>query len=84
MHMPHDRVQIEGAAYHIATAASARRDYIGEQGRIVCECPEAALRLWLRDLPNLVPVYLVAMDDGTTLHVEAGALRKPDRGTMVI
>jgi hypothetical protein len=76
MLMPHDRVQIETADYRIAIPASTRRDYVGEQGHIVCECPDVGLWLWLRDLLNPVRVYLVAMDDGTTLHVEAGALRK--------
>jgi hypothetical protein len=76
MLMPHDRVQIETEAYRIATAASARRDYIGAQGRIVCECREAVLQLLL--CLNLALVYLVVMDDGTTLHVEGGALRRLD------
>jgi len=76
MLMPYDRVQIETANYLIAGAAGSRRNYTGAQGRVICECPEVGLRLWLRDLANPVAVYLVQMDDGATLHAEAGALRK--------
>jgi hypothetical protein len=82
MLMPCDRVQIETADYRIATPASTRRDYIGQQGRVVCECPEVALRLWLLALLNPVAVYLVAMDDGATLQAKAGALRKLDEATV--
>jgi hypothetical protein len=76
MLMPNERVQIENADYRIAAAAGSRRNYAGARGRVICECPEVGLRLWLRDLANPKAVYLVEMDDGATLHAEAGALRK--------